>query len=188
MADTLSSDQRHRNMAAIHSSNTKPEVKLRHALWKWGFRYKVNDRSLPGSPDIVLPKYRSVIFVHGCFWHGHKVQVESRASAMGDRNEELHDSACCRIPTTNREFWVRKIRRNMRRDVVIQQRLAQMGWHCMTVWECELRPSVREQTLRSLAFTLNRIWLQDHSLRRPYPQRQEEELVQIAAEERFERL
>lgn len=187
MTDKLSPQQRHKNMAAIKSKDTKPELIVRKWLWSRGFRYRLNSPRLPGHPDLVLRKYRTCIFVNGCFWHGHKVQVESRASAMGDRNEELHDSACCRIPTTNREFWVRKIRRNMRRDVVIQQRLAQMGWHCMTVWECELRPSVREQTLRSLAFTLNRIWLQDHSLRRPYPQRQEEELVQIAAEERFER-
>ena len=72
MPDVLSPEQLHRNMAAIHSASTKPELKLRHALWQMGFRYRVNDRRLPGSPDIALPKYRTVIFVHGCFWHGHK--------------------------------------------------------------------------------------------------------------------
>jgi len=72
MADNHTIAQRHANMAAIHSSSTKPELILRHALWRLGFRYRVNDKSLPGKPDIVLPKYRTVIFVHGCFWHGHK--------------------------------------------------------------------------------------------------------------------
>lgn len=72
MPDSLTPEQRHKAMAAIHSASTKPELKLRHALWRLGFRYRVNVRRLPGSPDIVLPKYRTVIFVHGCFWHGYK--------------------------------------------------------------------------------------------------------------------
>ncbi len=74
---------------------------------------------------------------------------------------ELTDSECCKIPKTNREFWVKKILRNKERDREEQRQLAQMGWHCITVWECELKPKKREQTLQSLAFTLNRIWLQD---------------------------
>ena len=86
MSDTLTPDQRHRNMAAIHSASTRPELKLRHALWQLGFRYRMNDRKLPGKPDIVLPKYRTVIFVHGCFWHGHNgckfYTVPKRASGV----------------------------------------------------------------------------------------------------------
>ena len=129
MADTLSSDQRHRNMAAIHSSNTKPEVKLRHTLWKRGFRYNVNDRSLPGSPDIVLPKYRSVIFVHGCFWHGHK----------GCKNYT--------VPKTNTDFWVAKVARNQERDQEVWRQLEAKGWSVIIVWECELKKKCFEETV-----------------------------------------
>lgn len=123
MSDTLTPDQRHQNMAAIHSSNTKPEVKLRHALWGQGFRYKVNDKRLPGSPDIVLPKYRSVIFVHGCFWHGHK----------GCKNYT--------VPKTNTDFWVAKVRRNQERDQEVWRKLEAKGWSVIIVWECELGKS-----------------------------------------------
>ena len=107
-------------MSAIHSSNTKPEVKLRHALWGQGFRYRVNDKRLPGSPDIVLPKYRSVIFVHGCFWHGHK----------GCKNYT--------VPKTNTDFWVAKVRRNQERDQEVWRKLEAKGWSVIIVWECEL--------------------------------------------------
>ena len=98
----------------------------------------------------------------------------------------ISNSACCKIPNTNRDFWVTKIRRNKERDKEEQRRLAEMGWHCITVWECELKPKVREQTLESLAFTLNRIWLQDHScgkmVARNYGIVEEEEMP-MAAEE-----
>ena len=82
---------------------------------------------------------------------------------------------CCKIPNTNRAFWVAKIRRNQERDIEEQKKLAEMGWHCITVWECELKPSKREQTLKSLAYTLNKIWLGDHSVKKPYPTLEEEE-------------
>ena len=142
--DKLPTQQRHANMAAIRSKNTKPEMIVRRGLWKRGFRYRLNHKRLPGHPDLVLRKYRTCIFVNGCFWHGHKV---------------------CKIPKTNREFWVAKIRRNKERDKEEQRKLAEMGWHCITVWECELKPSKREETLESIAFTLNHIWLQDHQAR-----------------------
>jgi DNA mismatch endonuclease (patch repair protein) len=98
----------------------------------------------------------------------------------------IENSECCKIPKTNREFWVAKIRRNQERDIEEQKSLAEMGWHCITVWECELKPKVREQTLKSLAFTLNKIWLDDHSAAaKPYPQLEEEEYnYSRAAEEK----
>ena len=133
MSDRLTPDQRHLNMSRIRSSNTKPELDLRHALWKMGFRYRVNDRRLPGKPDIVLPKYKTVIFVHGCFWHGHEG---------------------CRffvVPATHTEFWTDKIRMNRERDAITSEKLESLGWTVITVWECTLRGSQFEQTLASLS-------------------------------------
>ena len=114
--DILSQDQRHKNMAAIHSANTKPEMIVRKYLFAHGFRYRQNHPRLPGRPDIVL------------------------------RN------------------WTLKITRNIERDKNVQQKLAQMGWHCMTIWECELKPQKREQTLLALEYTLNHIYLKDHTV------------------------
>ena len=142
--DKLSTQQRHKIMASIRGKNTKPEIIVRKGLWKRGLRYRLNHKGLPGHPDLVLRKYRTCIFVNGCFWHGHE--------------------GCCKIPTTNREFWEAKIRKNKERDIETQKELAKMGWHCITVWECELKPNVREKTLDSLAFTLNHIYLQDHAI------------------------
>ena len=149
----LSPERIYKNMAAIRSKNTKPEMIVRRGLWKRGFRFRLNHKRLPGHPDLVLRKYRTCIFVNGCFWHGHFVELS-----------KLKNSACCKIPTTNRDFWVKKICRNKERDKEDQKKLAAMGWHCVTVWECELKPSQREQTLDSIAFTLNHIYLQDHSV------------------------
>lgn len=142
--DVLTPRQRHKVMASIRGKNTKPEIIVRRGLWKRGFRYRLNYKRLPGHPDLVLRKYRTCIFVNGCFWHGHE--------------------GCSRIPSTNREFWETKIRRNRERDVDTQKKLAKMGWHCITVWECELKPAVREKTLESIAFTLNHIFLEDHTI------------------------
>ena len=164
--DKLSAEQRHKNMAAIHSKDTKPEMIVRKGLWSRGFRYRLNSPKLPGHPDLVLKKYRTCIFVNGCFWHGHE--------------------GCCKIPNTNREFWVAKIKRNQERDIETQKRLAEMGWHCITIWECELKPSKQEQTLKSLAFTLNKIWLEEHAvIGKPYPKLEEEEFGLMAAEEQI---
>ena len=161
--DKLSPEQRHKNMAAIRSKDTKPEMIVRRGLWKRGFRYRLNDRRLPGHPDLVLRKYRTCIFVNGCFWHGHHVNLPS-----GDLSFTISNSECCRIPQTNREFWVAKIRRNKARDREDQKKLAAMGWHCITVWECELKPKVREQTLEALANTLREIYLLDRHAPKPY--------------------
>ena len=173
--DKLSPQQRHNNMAAIHGKDTKPEMIVRRGLWKRGFRYRLNHKRLPGHPDLVLRKYRTCIFVNGCFWHGHHIHLP-----LDDLQLTIESSECCKIPKTNTEFWVAKIRRNKERDLKVQHELAAMGWHSITIWECELKPKVREKTLESLAFTLNRIFLQDHSVRR-YEIPQEESLM--AAEE-----
>ena len=162
MADKLTPIERHNNMAAIHGKDTKPEMVVRRWLWGHGFRYRLNHPRLPGKPDIVMWKYRTCIFVNGCFWHGHEG---------------------CRyytIPKTNTEFWVNKVKRNKERDVKVQHELAAMGWHCITIWECELKPKVREKTLESLAYTLNKIFLQDRTVKR-YEILEEEPM--IAAED-----
>ena len=148
MADKLTPIERHNNMAAIHGKDTKPEMVVRKWLWRHGYRYRLNHPRLPGKPDIVMRKYRTCIFVNGCFWHGHEG---------------------CRyytIPKTNTEFWVNKVKRNKERDVKVQHELAAMGWHCITIWECELKPKVWEKTLESLAYTLNKIFLQDRTVKR----------------------
>lgn len=129
MPDVHTPEQRHRNMVAIHSSSTKPELKLRRALWRLGFRYRVNDKRLPGSPDIVLPKYRTVIFVHGCFWHGHK------------------DCKNASTPKTNTDFWKAKITRNQERDQEVWRQLEAKGWSVIIVWECQLKKAVLDETI-----------------------------------------
>jgi len=172
--DKIATELRHKTMSAIPSKNTKPELIVRRGLWKRGFRYRLNHKRLPGHPDLVLRKYRTCIFVNGCFWHGHYVEID-----------EMESSRCCRLPIQNRDFWIEKIRRNKERDKEEQRKLAEMGWHCITVWECELKPKHREQTLDSIAFTLNHIWLQDHGVKSiSYSQLKEEDTqIPMAAEE-----
>lgn len=173
MPDHLTPEQRHRNMAAIRGKDTKPEIIVRKYLWRHGFRYRLNHRGLPGKPDIVLRRYRTCIFVNGCFWHGHNLALSEEV--QGDSKvQEVQSSDCCKIPTSNREFWLRKMARNQERDLEVQHRLARMGWHSITIWECELKDnrtlqpgekSKRERTLESLLYTLNRIYLQDHRVK-----------------------
>ena len=169
--DRLSPQQRHKNMASIRSKDTKPEMIVRRGLWKRGFRYRLNYKRLPGHPDLVLRKYRTCIFVNGCFWHGHMVDTLS-----------FENSKCCKIPKTNREFWETKIRRNKERDIEEQHQLAAMGWHCLTVWECELKPKKCEQTLESIAYTLNEIYLQDRRVNKNYDDSYESDMY-LAAED-----
>ena len=116
-------------MAAIHSASTKPELKLRNSLWRLGFRYRVNVKHLPGSPDIVLPKYRTVIFVHGCFWHAHK------------------DCKNASTPKTNTDFWKAKITRNQERDQEVWRQLEAKGWYVVIVWECQLKKADLNETV-----------------------------------------
>ena len=158
MADRLTKEQRHKNMSAIRGKNTKPEIIVRKYLFSKGFRYRLNHTRLPGHPDIVLKKYRTVIFVNGCFWHGH--------------------SGCKYfvLPKTNTGFWENKIKTNKERDVKEQRKLATMGWHCITVWECQLKPVLREHTLKSLEYTLNHIFLSDRRVS-PYEHNEENQLM-----------
>jgi DNA mismatch endonuclease (patch repair protein) len=120
MTDIVSPEKRSQMMSGIRGSGTKIEVVLRKALFARGFRYRVNDRKLPGKPDLVLPKYRSVIFMHGCFWHG-------------------HDCNLFRLPESNRVFWETKIGRNRIKDELVLEQLSIQGWRVMTIWECAIR-------------------------------------------------
>ena len=166
-------------MAAIHGKDTKPEMVVRRWLWGHGFRYRPNHPRLPGKPDIVMRKYRTYIFVNGCFWHGHNVMYDVRCKT----EEIIESSECCKIPKTNCDFWVAKILRNKERDKEEQRKLAEMGWHSITIWECELKPVKREDTLESLAYTLNKIFLQDRTVKQ-YEIPEEEPMM--AAEEIFD--
>lgn len=129
MADKVSIKQRHYIMSRVRSVNTKPEIKLRKALFEKGFRYRVNVKTLPGKPDIVLPKYHTVIFVNGCFWHGH--------------------SGCkyYTVPETNNEFWVEKVASNKERNEVNNQRVESLSWSVITIWECELKSKAFQDTI-----------------------------------------
>jgi DNA mismatch endonuclease, patch repair protein len=120
MADHLSREQRSRNMAAVRSKNTAPEMLARKAAHRLGLRFRLHRTDLPGSPDIVLPKHRTVVFVHGCFWHGH---------------------GCSRskLPRTNVRFWTEKIEKNKLRDSKAEAALRKDGWKVQIVWQCELR-------------------------------------------------
>jgi len=119
-------------MSRIRSKDTKPEILVRKFLFSKGFRFRLHDKKLPGKPDIVLPKFKSVIFVHGCFWHGHNG---------------------CRyyvIPKTRTDWWTEKINKNAVNDEKAYGLLARAGWHVINVWECELKKNLRENTLEQL--------------------------------------
>ena len=133
--DVLTPEQRQRCMAKIKGRNTKPEVVLRKALFSLGFRYRLHDKRLPGTPDLVFPKYHAVVFVHGCFWHGHECNLFV-------------------VPATNTEFWVNKIAGNQSRDGKAVQELRALGWRVRTVWECAMRgreKSPLDELARSIA-------------------------------------
>lgn len=158
MSDTMTPAQRHRCMSRIRSKDTKPELKVRKWLWSHGYRYRLNVRSVPGSPDIVMRPYRTAIFVNGCFWHGHDVQLEIMNSELG-----IENSQCCKIPHTNRDFWVAKIRRNQERDRRNYQILHENGWQVIVVWECQLTTKKIEHTMREVELLLNRHFLDIHN-------------------------
>lgn len=130
--DVHSKETRSYNMSRIRGKNTKPEELVRKHLFSLGFRYRKNDKRYPGTPDIVLPRYKTVIFVNGCFWHGH--------------------SGCKYfvVPKSNTEFWKNKIAVNIARDNEKIAQLRRMNWKVITVWECELKPKQRSETLTRL--------------------------------------
>ncbi len=157
MTDCLTKDQRHRCMSHIHSQGTKPELKVRQWLWHHGYRYRLNVKSVPGSPDIVLRTYRTAIFVNGCFWHGHHVHF-----SIDNVQCTNYNFPCCKIPETNRRFWVDKIRRNQQRDLRNYQVLRDNGWQVIVVWECQLKAKLVESTMRRVELLLNQNFLDIH--------------------------
>ena len=156
MADVLSPDQRHVCMSHIHSRDTKPELKVRKWLWGHGYRYRLNVKSVPGSPDIVMRPYRTAIFVNGCFWHGHE------------------DCRKARIPKSNIDFWEAKIDRNRRRDQENYRLLQENGWQVIVIWECQLTPTLIDHTMREVELLLNENMLSLYR-HKPIPYSTEEE-------------
>ncbi len=133
MSDALSPKQRSYNMSQIRNKGTKPEEIVRKYLFSKGFRYRKNDSRLPGKPDVVLPKYHTVVFVNGCFWHKHEG---------------------CRYfvwPKNNADFWKEKITRNVERDRITYARLRELGWNVIVIWECKLKKSVALSSLDRLS-------------------------------------
>jgi DNA mismatch endonuclease (patch repair protein) len=137
MTDVHSKAVRSYNMRRIKGKNTKPEMLVRKFLFSKGFRYRLHDSKLPGKPDIVLPKYKTAIFIHGCFWHGHEG---------------------CRffvVPQTRTDWWLNKINGNIINDARCHESLTIKGWRTLVIWECELKPIFRESTLNKLIENLN---------------------------------
>ncbi|MFB6320225.1 very short patch repair endonuclease [Saccharicrinis sp. FJH54] len=138
MTDVHDKATRSYNMSRIRGKNTKPEILVRKFLHKNGFRYRLNYSKLPGKPDIVLPKYKTVIFINGCFWHGHKG---------------------CKffvVPKTRTEWWTEKINSTIERDEIKNKELEKMGWDVKTLWECELKPEKSTKTLEDLLVFLRK--------------------------------
>jgi len=132
MADVHSKETRSYNMSRIKGKNTKPEVLVRKFLFSKGFRYRLHDKKLPGKPDMVFPKYKTVLFIHGCFWHGHEG---------------------CKyfvVPKTRTQWWTDKINRNIQNDLKTVNALKAKGYNVLTIWECELRAERTEETLKNL--------------------------------------
>lgn len=132
MADIVSQEKRSKMMSGIKGKDTKPEITVRKALHKKGFRFRLHDRNLPGKPDIVLPKYRTVVLINGCFWHGHNCNL-------------------FKWPKTNRFFWEDKINSTKARDEKNIKHLENQGWHVITVWEC----SLRGKSIEAIEATIN---------------------------------
>jgi len=138
MADVHSKETRSYNMSRIKGKNTKPEMLVRKFLHANGYRYKLHDKSLPGKPDIVLPKYKTVIFVHGCFWHGHS-------------NCKYYV-----VPKTKTDWWLNKINGNIANDTKALKALKKEGWEIITIWECNLKPAILQKSLNTLLKKLSR--------------------------------
>ena len=173
MTDKMTPAQRHYCMSRIHGKGTKPELKVRQWLWRHGYRYRLNVKSVPGKPDIVMRRYRTAIFVNGCFWHGHFVQLPV------DNCQLIVNSSCCKIPQTNRNFWVNKIKRNQERDQQNYQVLHDNGWQVIVVWECQLTPKRIEETMLRVELLLNEHFLAMHQPK-VVPYEQEHDLPMAA--------
>lgn len=139
MADTVSPQTRSRVMRSVRSKDTKPEIAVRKWLHAHGYRFRLHRKDLPGKPDMVLPKYRAVIFAHGCFWHRHSCKDGSR------------------LPSSHQEYWVPKLEGNSERDKRNLDDLKKMGWRCLILWECEIKDrKVMEQRLESFLCAIKR--------------------------------
>jgi len=133
MADRHSNEQRSYNMSKVRSKDTKPEMIVRRFLFSGGFRYRLHDKNLPGKPDIVLSKYKTVIFVNGCFWHGHE------------------DCQYAAIPKTRTAWWDAKIKKNVYNDEAAWTRLKNEGWNVIVIWGCGLKKEIEADTLNNVA-------------------------------------
>ena len=138
--DKWEKEKRSAVMSKIRNKDTKPELIVRRYLFRRGYRYRKNVKSLPGTPDIVLRKYGVVIFVNGCFWHGHEKDGY--------------------IPKTHTDFWMSKIGKNKLRDKLNVERLKRLGWGVIVVWECQLKPTLLKQTLMEIEYRINHIYLE----------------------------
>ena len=137
MSDKLTKEQRSWNMSRIKGKETGIEVAVRKRLFSYGYRYRKNDKKLPGKPDIVFPKYKTVVFLHGCFWHMH--------------------SGCkiARIPKSNTEFWIAKLNHNVEKDYKNKHLLEELGWKVITIWECEIEND-HDETIQRIILELQR--------------------------------
>jgi DNA mismatch endonuclease (patch repair protein) len=124
MPDHLSPEQRSANMGRIRGKDSSPEKRVRKMLHRMGFRFRLHRKDIPGNPDIVIPKYRTIVLVHGCYWHRHQDCRRGQS-----------------VPGTNTGFWLEKFRRNQNRDRLVSEKLAANGWNIVVVWECETKPS-----------------------------------------------
>ena len=160
MADVLSKEQRHQCMSNIRGKNTKPELIVRKFLFSKGLRFRLHRKDLPGNPDIVLPKYKTVVFINGCFWHGHE------------------GCKYYRLPKSNVEFWESKITNNKNRDVLNEIKLKELGWRVIRIWECEIR-KIQDRN-KSLERLYNQI------VKKATRYKENQIPIQIAAEESME--
>ena len=149
--DIWDKDKRAKEMANIKSKDTKPELIVRRYLHSHGYRYRKNVKGLPGTPDIVMRKYKIIIFIHGCFWHGHE---HCKYFVM---------------PKTRTNWWKSKIESNRQRDIKVRLRLKQMGWKTIVVWECQLKRAVRDNTLNELEYIINHSFLEQYKINSPKP-------------------
>jgi len=137
MADVHSKVVRSYNMSRIRAKNTKPELLVRKFLFRQGYRFRLHDKKMPGKPDIILPKFKTAIFVNGCFWHGH------------------YNCKYFVIPKTRSAWWLEKIICNRERDLRNSEKLYQEGWKVITIFECELKENIRSKTLNELVYQLH---------------------------------
>lgn len=138
MTDVHDQKTRSYNMSRIRSKDTKPEMLVRKFLFAKGFRYRLHVKALSGKPDLVLPKYKTIIFIHGCFWHGHE------------------GCTYFKIPQTRRDWWIEKITRNRQADVENIKKLEMLGWKIIVIFECRLRPKKKDETLKGLLTKLTK--------------------------------